>query len=79
MRLKIFLTFSEGFRVFEAHFLIKSFLIKKRGLHLNFCRGRNMTNNGNQTITKNDGNNDNASNSSNRNDVSDKIESQEKF
>ena len=28
-RLEIFLTFSQVFRVFEAHFLIKIFLIKK--------------------------------------------------
>ena len=53
-----------------------------RGLlqHLNFCRRRNITSNGNQTITR-DGNNDNTSNSnnSNGNDIPDKIESQEKF
>ena len=30
MRLEIFLTFSLGFGVFKAHFLIKNFLIKKR-------------------------------------------------
>ena len=29
LRLEIFLTFSEGFGVFEAHFLIKIFLLKK--------------------------------------------------
>ena len=42
---------------------------------------RNITNNGNQTITTNNGNNDNNSNSnnSNDNDIPDKIESQEKF
>ena len=28
LRLEIFLTFSEGFWVFEAHFLITNFLIK---------------------------------------------------
>ena len=55
-----------------------------RGLlqHLNFCRRRNVTSNGNQTITStNDHNNDNTSNSnnSNGNDIPFKIESQEKF
>ena len=54
-----------------------------RGLlqHLNFCRRRNITNNGNQTIATNDDNNDNTSNSNNTNgnDIPDKIQSQEKF
>ena len=54
-----------------------------RGLlqHLNFCRRRNITSNGNQTITTRDDNSDNTSNSnnSNGNDIPDKIESQEKF
>ena len=49
--------------------------------HLNFCRRKNITSNGNQTITKNDDNNDKTSNSnnSNGNNILDKIESQEKF
>ena len=49
--------------------------------HLNFCRRRNITSNGNQTITTNGDNNDNTSNSNNSNDnyIPDKIESQEKF
>ena len=49
--------------------------------HLNFCGRRNITSNGNQTITKNDDNNDKTSNSnnSNSNNIPDKIESQEKF
>ena len=54
-----------------------------RGLpqNLNFCRRRNITSNGNQTITISNDNNDNTSNSnnSNDNDIPDKIEGQEKF
>ena len=49
--------------------------------HLNFCRRKNMTSNGNQRITRNnDDNSDNTSNSSNNNgsDIPDKFESQEK-
>ena len=53
-----------------------------RGLlqHLNFCQRRNITSNGNQIITVNDGNNDNIinSNNSNGNDIPDKTECQEK-
>ena len=30
MRLEIFLTFSKGFEVFEAHFVIKIFLVIKK-------------------------------------------------
>ena len=54
-----------------------------RGLlqHLNFCRRRNMTSNGNQTTIANGGNNDNTRNGnySDDNDIPNKIESQEKF
>ena len=54
-----------------------------RGLlqHLNFCRIRNITNNGNQIITTNDDNNDNTSNSSNSNsnDIPENIKCREKI
>ena len=53
-----------------------------RGLlqHLNFCRIRNITNNGNQIITTNDDNNDNTSNSSNSNsnDITENVKCREK-
>ena len=60
----------------------RTFLMNRDLLqHLNFCRRISITNNGNQTLTTNDGNNDNTSNTNynNGNDISDKIESQEKF
>ena len=49
--------------------------------NLGFYRRRNITNNGNQTITTNNGNDSNtsSSNNSNGNDIPHKIESQEKF
>ena len=45
------------------------------------AKNKNITNNGNRKITRNDGNNDNTSNSigNNGNDIPDKIETQEKF
>ena len=38
LRLEIFLKFSLGFDVFEAHFLIRNFLIRKRVFKKRFCQ-----------------------------------------